>query len=147
MWKWPHLKSWSLIGTKRGLLIHYGTLWSYTKVKGHQRSCKMGWKCQIHLIWKVEVRLEPILVSWYKVGTSTCSWGQKSQVKVKGHVRSICKVARKCKIWLICVLEDQLDKYMRSRSGVNLHHPHTVTASDTSGSGTVMYFWKMWFVS
>ena len=27
-----------------------------------------------------------------------------------------------------------------SRSDVNLHHPQTATAGDTSGSGTVMYF-------
>ena len=38
---------------------------SYTKVKGNQRShCKMGPKCKIHLIWKVEVRLELNLVYW-----------------------------------------------------------------------------------
>ena len=55
----PYLKSWSPIGTKLGLLIHYhGTLCMFmssnTKVKGHQRSnCKMGSKCKIHLIWKV----------------------------------------------------------------------------------------------
>ena len=83
---------------------------SYIKVKGHQRSSyKMGWKCKIHLIWKVEVRLEPNLVYWYKVGTFTLSWGQRSQMKVKGHVRSICKIVWKCKIWFICVLEDQLE--------------------------------------
>ena len=63
---------------------------AYTKVKGHQRSsCKMGSKCKICLIWKVEVGLEPNLVYLYNVGTFTCSWGQRSHIKVKGHVRSI----------------------------------------------------------
>ena len=32
----------------------------HTKVKGHLRSgCKIDWKCENGLIWKVEVRLEP----------------------------------------------------------------------------------------
>ena len=48
------------------------------------------------------------MVYWYKVGTFTCSWGQRSQVKIKGPVRSISKIVWKCKFWLICELEDQL---------------------------------------
>ena len=55
---------------------------------------------------KLEVRLEPNLVYWYNVGTFTCLWGHRSQMKVKGHVRSICRRAWKYKIWLICILED-----------------------------------------
>ena len=71
---------------------------SYTKVKRHQRSsCKMGSKCKIYLIWKVQVRLEPNLVYCYNVRTFTCLWGQRSQMKVKGHVMSICKIVWKCK--------------------------------------------------
>ena len=83
---------------------------SYTKVRGHQRSsCKMGSKCKIHLIWKVEIHLKLNLVYWYNVGTFTCSWGQRSPMNVKGHVRSTCKINWKCKIWLFCILEDQLE--------------------------------------
>ena len=74
---------------------------SYTEVKDHQRSsCKMGSKYNIHFIWKVEVRLEPNWVYWYNVRIFTCTRGQRSQIKVKGHVRSTCKIAWKCKIWL-----------------------------------------------
>ena len=93
----------------------------YTKVKGHQRSsCKMGSKCKIHLIWKVEVWLEPNLVYLYNVGTFTISRDQRSQMKVKGHVRSICKIAWKCQIWLICILEDQLKPCDPSRCGIKV---------------------------
>ena len=31
-----------------------------------------------------------------------------------------------------------------SRSDVNLHHPQTATAGNTSGSGTAKYFWWCW---
>ena len=32
----------------------------HTKIEGHIRSgCKIGWKCENGLIWKVEVRFEP----------------------------------------------------------------------------------------
>ena len=95
---------------------------SHTKVKGHQRSnCRMDSTYKIHLIWKVKVRLEPNLVYWYNVGTFTCSWGQRSQMKVKGHVRSICKVAWKfLKKWLICMLEDQLEPCDPNRCGIEV---------------------------
>ena len=167
MWKWPHLRIWSPIGTKLGLLILYGNLhmfmWSkvmyqgqsyqrsscmigwrcysgliwkfevplepnlvywynmgtficscsqrsYTKVKDHLRStCKIGWKCENGLIWKVEVRFEPNLVYWYNMETFICSCSQRSQIKVKGHLRSTCKITWKCKFWLICILEKQLE--------------------------------------
>ena len=89
---------------------------------------------------KLEVRLEPNLDYWYNVGTFTCSWGHRSQMKVKGHVRSIFRRAWKCKIWLICILEDQLEPGDPNRWGVNLHHPHTATVGDTSGPGTAKYF-------
>ena len=43
-------------------------------------------KCKIHLIWKVEVWLEPHLVWYmYNVGTYTCSSGQRSQIEIKGY--------------------------------------------------------------
>ena len=71
----------------------------HTKVKSHERSSwKMGPKCKITLIWEVEVWLKPSLVFWYYIGTSTCKCGQRSWVKVKGRVRSICKIAWKWKI-------------------------------------------------
>ena len=77
---------------------------SCTKVKGHLRSsCKIGWKCESGLIWKVEVRLEPNLVYWYNMGTFTCSCGQRSYTKVKGHLRSSCKITWKYKFGLICM--------------------------------------------
>ena len=165
---------------------------SHIKVKGHLRSsCKIGWKCENGLIWKVEVRLEPNLVYWYNVGTFTCSCGQRSYTKVKGHLRSSCKIGWKCEngfIWkvevqfepnlliliqygnlhmfmqskghksrsksackitckckfgLICILEDLLElpsQVWGSRSDVNLHHPQTATAGNTSGPRTAKYF-------
>ena len=113
---------------------------SYIRVKGHQRSsckmgskCTIGSKCKIHLIWKVEIRLEPKLVYWYNLGTFKCSWGQRSWIKVKGHVRLTCKIAWKCKIWLFCIFEDNVTPTgVGSRSGVNSHHPQNATAGNTS---------------
>ena len=94
---------------------------SYTKVKGHQSSSwKMGSKCKIHLIWKVEIRLEPNLVYWYNVGLFACSGGQRSETKGKCHVRSICKIAWKREIWLICILENQLEPCDPSRCGIKV---------------------------
>ena len=102
------------------LVCSWGQM-SYNKVKGHQRSsCKMGSKYRIHLIWKVEVWLEPNLVYWYNVGTFTSSWDQRSQMKVEGNVRSICKIAWKCQIWLICILEDQLKACDPNRCGIKV---------------------------
>ena len=99
MWKWPHLKSWSLIWT--------------------------------------------ILGYWYNMETFICSCGQRSQIKVKGHLRSTCKITWKSKFGLICILQDQLElssQVWGSRSDVNLHHPQTATAGVTSSLGTVKYF-------
>ena len=31
------------------------------------------------------------------------------QIKVNGHLRSICKITWKCKFRLICILEDKLE--------------------------------------
>ena len=77
----------------------------HIKVKGHLRSsCKIGWKCESGLIWKVEVQLELNLVYWYNVGTFTCSCSQRSYAKVKGHLRSSCKMGWKCengRIWKV----------------------------------------------
>ena len=67
-------------------------------------------------------------------------------MNVKGHVKLICKTALKCKILLICILEDQLDHMtptgVGSRSGVNLglHHPQTTLAGDTRSPGTTHFF-------
>ena len=139
MWKWSHLKSWSLIGTKLGLLIQYRNLHMFmrskvTKVKDHQRSsCKMSSKCKIHLIWKVEVRLEPNLVNWYDIGTFTCSWGQRSQMKIKGCVKY--KIAWKCYIWLICILEGQLEPCDPNKCEIKVMCNF---ASSTNQPGTVL---------
>ena len=72
---------------------------SYIKVIGHLRSsCKIGWKCENGLIWKVEVRFEPNLVYWYNIWTFMCSCSQRSCTKVKGHLRSSCKIGWKCEM-------------------------------------------------
>ena len=81
----PNLVYWYNMGT---FIWSWGQR-SHTMVKGHLRSsCKIGWKCENCLIWKVEVCLEPNLVYWYNMGTFVCSCGQRSQIKVKGHLRS-----------------------------------------------------------
>ena len=78
---------------------------SHIMVKGHLRSSwKMGWKCESGLIWKVEVRFEPNLVYWQNMGTFVCSCGQRSQIKVKGHLRSTCKITWKCNFDLFAYL-------------------------------------------
>ena len=75
---------------------------SCTKVKGHLRSsCKIGWKYENGLIWKLEVRFESHLVYWCNVETSTCSCSQRSCTKVKGHLRSSCKIGWKYENGLI----------------------------------------------
>ena len=51
--------------------------------------------------WQVEVQFKPNLVYGYNMGTFICSWGQRSHIKVKGHLRSSCKIAWKLRIWLI----------------------------------------------
>ena len=88
-----------------GTLICWWGQRLHIKVKGHLRSsCKIGWKCENGLIWKVEVRLEPNLVYWQSMGTFICSCGQRSYTKVKGHLRSSCKIGWKCEndlIWKV----------------------------------------------
>ena len=80
-----------------GTLICWWGQRSHIKVIGHLRSkCKIGWKCESGLIWKVEVRLEPNLVYWYNMGTFICSCSQRSYTKVKGHLRWSCKKGWKC---------------------------------------------------
>ena len=49
--------------------------------------------------------------------TFICSCGQRSQIKVKGHQRSTCKITWKCKFGLICILEDQLELPYTNRCG------------------------------
>ena len=83
-------------------LVYWYDMWTFiwscsqrscTKVTGHLRSsCKIGWKCENGLILKVEVWFEPNLVYWYNMETFICSCGQMSQVNVKGHLRSTCKI-------------------------------------------------------
>ena len=70
---------------------------TYQGQRSSRSSCKMwkwkwDWKCESGLIWKVEVRLEPNLVYWYYMETFLCSCGQRSYTKVKGHLRSSCKI-------------------------------------------------------
>ena len=36
-------------------------------------------------------------------------WSKRSQIKVKGHLRSTCTITWKCKFGLICILKDQLE--------------------------------------
>ena len=82
----------------------------HIKVKGYLRSsCKIGWKCENGLIWKVEVQFEPSLIYWYNMWTFICSFSQSLCTKVKGHLKSSCKITWKCKFGLICILEDQLE--------------------------------------
>ena len=89
----PNLVYWYNLGT---FMCSCGQR-SYTKVKDHLRSsCKIDWKCENGLIWKDEVRLEPNLVYWYNMWTFICSWGQRSYTKVKGYLRSSCKIGWKC---------------------------------------------------
>ena len=61
------------------------------------------------LVWLNESNFITNLVYWYNMETFICSCGQRSQIKVKGHLRSICKITWKCKFGLICILEDQLE--------------------------------------
>ena len=79
------------------------------EVKGHisRSGCKIGWKCESGLIWKVEVGLEPNLVYryWYNMGTVICSFGQRSYTKIKVHLRSSCKIGWKCENGLIWKVE------------------------------------------
>ena len=130
------------ISTKVGSYLQHGNPHLLMKSKvtyqgqSHQKSsCKMGSKCKIHRIWKVEIRLKPNLVYWYNVGTFTCSWSQRSQIKVKGHVRSTCKIAWKCKIWLFCILEDQLEPCDPYRCEIKVRCQFTSSTKDTSSPG------------
>ena len=66
---------------------------TYQGQRSSEVKLKIGSKCKIHLIWKVEVCLEPNLVYQYNEETSTCSQGQRSQMKFEGHVRLIFKIA------------------------------------------------------
>ena len=128
------------------LVSSYCSQMSYTKVKGYQRSsCKINSNCKIHLIWKVEVHLEPNLGYWYNVGIWTCLWSQRSQMKVKGHLRSICKMVWNVKFDLFEPLRTNSNYVTQTgvglRSGVNMYHPQTVMAGDSSSPGT----WKNCF--
>ena len=65
--------------------------------------------------------------------------------RVKGHMRSTCKIAWKCEIWLSHYTWGLLrivwpSQVLGSRSSVNLHHLQIVMAGITSSLGTAMYF-------
>ena len=115
--KLPHAlmdfnQSWVIEWCNMGTIICWWGQRSHVKVKGHLRSsCKIhvGWKCESGLNWKVEVRLEPNLVYWYNMGTFICSCCQRSYTKVKGHLRSSCKIGWKCKNGLIWKVEVQFE--------------------------------------
>ena len=64
-------------------------------------------------------------------------------MSVKSYVRSICKIAWKYKIGLICrPIRTMLHQQVWDWSGVNLHHPQTATAGVTSSPGTAKYFFS-----
>ena len=93
-----------------GTLICWWGQRSYIEVKGHLRSgCNIGWKCENDLIWKVKVRVEPNLAYWYNMCTFICSCSQRSCTKVKGHLRSSCKIGWKCESGLIWKVEVQFE--------------------------------------
>ena len=76
-------------------------------VRGHILRSKVirgqvGLKCKMYLIWNVEVWVESNLIYWYYAGVYTWTWCQRSQIKVKGHVRSTCKIVWNSKILLTC---------------------------------------------
>ena len=118
-WKCENGLIWKVEVQFKPNLVYWYNVWTFicscsqrscTKVKDHLRSsCKIGWKCENGLIWKVEVRFEPNVVYWYIMETFLCSCGQMSQIKVNGHLRSTCKITWKCKFGLFCILEDQLE--------------------------------------
>ena len=56
------------------------------------------------LIWKVEVWSEPGLV-YYNMKSFICLFSQRSYTKVRGRLRSSCKMGWKCKIHLIWKLK------------------------------------------
>ena len=158
----------SWIRCNLGTLICWCSQRSHIKVKGHLRSsCKIGWKCESGLTWKVESDWNQ---TWFidimgtftdihavkgHISRSKVIWGQvrqaenvnmasfvklevrfeqtwfvdiirepsyvhvvkRSQIKVKGHLRSTCKITWKCKFGLICILEDKLELWYPNRCG------------------------------
>ena len=113
LWKWVNIilaltstcfdESQPMLGHRCNMktLICWWDQRSHIKVKGHLRSsCKIGWKCENGLIWKVEVWLEPNLVYGYNMGPFVCSCSLRSYTKVKGHQRSSWKMGSKYKIHL-----------------------------------------------
>ena len=103
---------WQQLGHRcnMGICIFWWSQRSHIKVKGHLRSsCKIGWKCESGLIWKVEAWLEPNLVYWYNMWPFICWCGQRSYTKVKGHLRSSCEIGWKCENGLIWKVEVWLE--------------------------------------
>ena len=74
------------------------------------------------------------------MGTFIYSCSQSSYTKIKGHVRSSCKIGWKCENGFIWKVEVQFEPNFWSRSDVNLHHPQTAAEGDTSDPRTVKYF-------
>ena len=81
VWKWPRLKSWSLVGTKFGLGLQHGKfhllkmLRSHIEVKVHLRS---NYNVKLASFEKLKFSCTPNLVYWYKMGSFVCSCGQRS---------------------------------------------------------------------
>ena len=110
-------------------LVYWYNMWAFicscsqkscTKVKGHLRpSCEIGWKCEKSLIWKVEVWFEPNLVYWYNMETFICSCSQRSQIKVKGHLWSTCKIPESVNLNSIAYLMTNWN-YPLERTGVRI---------------------------
>ena len=137
MWKQPYSKKWSSIGTKlEPNLVYidtdtmYGTLSKFMqskiiprlKVTRGQVETLFTQNEKFTSFEKLEVHLELNLVYWYNVETFTCSWGQRSQMKVNGHVRSIFKINLKWTILLICihVTEDHLEPCDPRKCGIKV---------------------------
>ena len=74
------------------------------EVKGHISRSKVIWGQVVRLAEnvkmasseKLEVRFEPNLVYWYNMWAFIWSCSQRSCTKVKGHLRSSCKIGWKC---------------------------------------------------
>ena len=68
--------------------------------------CLLLWK-QVNIWLYLPHALMDFNQSWVicNMGTLTCWWGQRSHIKVKGHLRSSCKIGWKCESGLIWKVE------------------------------------------
>ena len=108
MWKWPHLKSWSPIWTKLGLLIWYGKLQYVHAVKSHIPRSKVIWrqvvkyaenvkmtsfekfKSDLNQTWFIDMIWEPSYVHGIKghIPRSKVIWGQVVNLHHPGDTNS-----------------------------------------------------------